>query len=94
MVERGWQGASVGVVDGVVLATSVQEARREEIRVIEYVEKLGAELDVRGVGDGGYFGVLEDGHVECVEARTIEVVASGVSYDVRAELPTGGCFGC
>jgi hypothetical protein len=62
--------------------------------VIEYVEKLGAELDVHGVGDGGYFGVLEDGHVEGVEVRTIEVVASGVSYDVRAELAARRSFWC
>ena len=57
--------------------------------MIEYVEKLGAELNVHGVGYGGYFGVFEDRHVESGETWAVEMVASGVSYDVRAELPAG-----
>jgi hypothetical protein len=93
LVERGWQSASVSVVDGVVLAPSVQEAGGEEIRVIEYVEELGTELNVHRVRDDGQFGVFEERHVECGEMWAVEAVASGVSYDVRAELAAGGGFG-
>src|SRR5258708_5799874 len=92
LVEGGGQGASVAVVDGVVLASGVEEPGGEEVGVVEDVEELSAELKFEGLGDERDFGVLEDGHIEGGEAWSVEAVASGVSDDIGAELPAGG--GC
>ena len=79
LVESGWQSCSIKVVGGVVLASGIEEAGGEKVGVVEDVEELGAELYVEGFGDGWYFCVFEEGHVEGVEAGTVEAVAPGVA---------------
>ena len=60
LVQSGRERAAVEINHRIVLPECVQEAGRQEIRVIQDIEELGPELDVEGFRDGGNFRILED----------------------------------
>jgi hypothetical protein len=47
------------VIDRIVLSEGFKEALRQIVGVIQYVEKLGAELNVERIRDAGYPRILE-----------------------------------
>jgi hypothetical protein len=49
LVESGGESAAIEVIDGVVLAAGVEEARGEIVGVVKDVEELGSELDAENV---------------------------------------------
>src|SRR5579883_2771042 len=60
LVQGRRQRTSVEVNDRVVLSKRVQESGRQEIRMVEKVEELGAELQVEGFRNAWDLRVLED----------------------------------
>src|SRR5260370_8291952 len=60
LVEGGGQGASVAVVDGVVLASGVEEPGGEEVGVVGEVEEPSAALNLQARRDESAFGALKD----------------------------------
>jgi hypothetical protein len=63
---------------------------RREIRVIENVEKLGAELDVEPLRDPLDVVVLEQGKVQRGDTGTYQDVAAGITAKIEA-LRKNGC---
>ena len=63
---------------------------RREIRVIENVENLGAELDVEPLRDSLDVVVLEQGKVQRCDTGTYQDVAAGITAKVEA-LRKNGC---
>src|SRR5580704_805085 len=63
---------------------------RREIRVIENVENLGAELNVEPLRDSLDVVVLEQGKVQRCDTGTYQDVAAGITAEVEA-LRKNGC---
>jgi len=60
--------------------------------VIQNVKELRPELDVKGLGNYRYAGVLEDGKIHGGEPRSVQTVAPRVADEIRAVLETRGSW--
>src|SRR6266851_9406223 len=86
---RGRQGCSGGIENvGIAIAGS----RGSEVRMIENIEHLDAELDVEVLGDSLDVVVLENREVQTRNTRADQDIAAGISAQVET-LQRSGVYG-
>ena len=90
LIQGCWKRAPVKIKRRVALTKGIQESRREEVRVIENVEELSPELNVKGFGDSRHPGVFEYRKVHGCETWSVKSVAARIAEDIGTELLPGG----